>query len=441
MGSYYDTIPNFRYWDVNAWKDYLKEYVVPIHETTAILLELRDELLPYVGKSLKAVKDNDERLLPFFVGGINENGDYKERSLEKLIKLMFGIYVEPREFVSIMKSVGEEGFETIIINDEEEENVCFLRLIKTLKILTEEILENVGVNITEFEIRNRERIEKIINNPREILELLKQLYGAIVKFNAHTNPYTFFIMSTSGVHWRYLREAYPKLSENFENIGEFLGLKELFVPDTRSGKIKREYTIWGHAPEGIADSLYKMQITLWLFFDFSKQSMFIETEESKKLRHYISTTSLKPREAYLLLTSTKNPKIEPPIIREILSYVVPEPENLLEHYKKNTQEALLQMKTNVPKGLERLGMYDVKYIIDVEGIKVVRYQNEYSPNYYKHVDEKPNVSLIELLDWLGPRLFLNVDKIIPTHLHLFYYPNFLNNFHELYTELMGGVVQ
>ncbi len=73
MERYYDTIPNFRYWDVEAWKDYLKKYVVPIYETTATLLELRDELSPYVGKSLKAVKDNNERLLPFFVGGIDEN--------------------------------------------------------------------------------------------------------------------------------------------------------------------------------------------------------------------------------------------------------------------------------------------------------------------------------------------------------------------------------
>ncbi|WP_461864293.1 hypothetical protein [Thermococcus sp.] len=64
MEGYYDTIPNFHYWDVEAWKDYLKKYVVPIYETTATLLELRDELSPYVGKSLKAVKDNDERLLP-----------------------------------------------------------------------------------------------------------------------------------------------------------------------------------------------------------------------------------------------------------------------------------------------------------------------------------------------------------------------------------------
>jgi len=205
MESYYDTIPNFRYWDVEAWKDYLREYVVPIYKSTAILLELRDELLPYAGKSLKVVKDNDERLLPFFVGGIDENGNYKKRSLARLIRLMFGIYVEPREFSSAVKEAGEKGLKAVRIKSKDEKEISFLRMIKGLKESSDTILQKAKI-----ETQHLPKVGELLQDPDKLLDILKDLYKACVSFSVNHNYYTFFVISTASIHWKYLIAAYTK---------------------------------------------------------------------------------------------------------------------------------------------------------------------------------------------------------------------------------------
>ncbi len=379
MESYYDTIPNFRYWDVEAWKGYIEEYVAPIYKNTAILLELRDELLPYVGKSLKAVKDNDERLLPFFVGGIDEDGNYRERSLARLIKLMLGIYVEPKEFSSAVREAGEKGLKAVKINSKE---VSFLRMIKRLNEFSEKILRESGI-----EIQNHYKVEEIIQDPNKLLDVLKDLYRACVSFSANHNYYTFFVISTASIHWKYLITAYPKLKENFEELRDFLGLEPIFVPDTESEEIKKSYTIWGHKIDGIAHNLYRIQIGLWLFFDVSEDT---------------------------ILTRNTNMVIYPPQVKEVFAYVISEIENLRQEYVSLAERYLSQCTIPSISGLEKLGMYEVEYYLRIKDIFILEYWNTYSPNYYKHIHEHAKCPLPEFLDVFGPRLFLGLSRIIPT---------------------------
>jgi len=386
MESYYDTIPNFRYWDIEAWKNYLKEYIAPIYKTTATLLELRDELLPYVGKSLKAVKDNDEKLLPFFVGGIDENGNYKERSLAKLIKLMFGIYVEPREFASIIKSVGEEGLKDIKMKAKEEREVSFLRMIKELNKFSDEVLQKA-----EIEVQHTLGIGSILQNPDKLLDILKEFYKACVSFSANHNYYTFFIISTANIHWKYLVTAYPKLKENFEKLKDFLGLEPIFVPNVGSDELKKNYTIWGHEKEGITRGIHKMQVKIWEVFP----------------------------------------------AKDVFEYAISEPENLKGEYKNLVEMAL----RDVEEYKENLDIGDTEfnpreeYWLKINGLFIEKWpkirtivdyfvalENNLSPSYFRRTYErpyedemsKPKIPLTEFLDGVAPLLFLGLARIQTT---------------------------
>jgi hypothetical protein len=208
MESYYDSIPEFQYWDISSWKSYLEDIVQPIYKSTQVMLKLKSKIAQYVEKSLKFVKTSEDKLLPFFVGGIDKDGNYKERSLAKLIKLMFGVYIDPKRFVDIVSILGEEGLKDVKVN--KVESTAFLKLVQYLNKFSSEILRNAGIK-TEVS-----KVDEIVQDPNKLLDILKEFYKACIHFSSNHNYYTFFVVSTASIHWKYLVTAYPKLENHFE---------------------------------------------------------------------------------------------------------------------------------------------------------------------------------------------------------------------------------
>jgi len=387
MESYYDSIPEFQYWDISSWKSYLEDIVQPIYKSTQVMLKLKSKIAQYVEKSLKFVKTSEDKLLPFFVGGIDKDGNYKERSLAKLIKLMFGVYIDPKRFVDIVSILGEEGLKDVKVN--KVESTAFLKLVQYLNKFSSEILRNAGIK-TEVS-----KVDEIVQDPNKLLDILKEFYKACIHFSSNHNYYTFFVVSTASIHWKYLVTAYPKLENHFEKVREFLGLEPIFVPEIGNDEIKRDYTIWGHKRGGLADNLYRMQVCLWQSFNFSENVCYLWDA------------------------------IYPQQIKEIFSYVVPEVEDIKREYSAIVEECL---PADTPKsvidwgkvGLEGLGTHEVEYYLKVEGVIITEYWNTYSPTYWKHIHRRTSCPLTDFLDTAGPRLFLGLARIFPSD-----YPNVL----------------
>ncbi|AMM54471.1 hypothetical protein [Pyrococcus kukulkanii] len=377
--GYYEEIPGFEYWNVEAWKKYIRDYIGPIYSTTKTLLKLKDYLERYVGKSLKAVKEDDERVLKFFVGGIDESGNYTERSLAKLIRLMYGIYVEPTEFVSAVEAVGEEGLEGVEVLKEKEES-GFLKLIEKLNDLSSGVLEKSG---TKVEVTPT---GEILTSPNKLLDVLKELYEASVSFSVPYNPYTFFILTTNDAHWRALKSMYTKLPEVFEKLSDLLGLEPIFIPPVDSEKLRKEYTIWSHKIGGIANRIYKMQTTLWVYFSFHDYWYFRKVAERTL---------------------------------EVFKFITPSPEDLLITYAKTVKEALkdwqeIEKVPNEFKEAIKPGRIGTNYYILILRGSIIT-KIHYEAGSRNSRDYKGEFSLLRLLDILAPPLLLGNVKIMPTN--------------------------
>ncbi|AEF96093.1 hypothetical protein [Methanotorris igneus] len=386
MKSYYDTIPNFKYWDVEAWKEYIQKYIVPIYENTKYLLELKDELSLYVGKTLETLRENNKDLMPFFVGGIDEEGNYEESSIARLIYLMFGIYIEPKVFI------GEGRLKEAIITSKNEDEWTFLRFLKEMNECSLNIIKKSEIKLSSI------KIDDTIQNPSKILEILNELYKGCVSFNASYNYYTFFIVSAMGVHWKYLISTYPKLNE-YDGIKEFLGFHPMFVPDAED-EFKKDYTIWRYKNEGIASNLFAMQLYLWYLFDFINYDDY----------------------------------------KEIFGYVIEDPKNLREEFRKLVKTTLgcegeitiKNIKIN-PKDVYLVAI-EKEYIIKWPKKEVVdRFYDAFErrwklSHYFRREYEipfeeersKPKILLSDFLDEVAPFLFL---KLAYFSLSMFFLPD------------------
>ncbi|WP_297489771.1 hypothetical protein [Thermococcus sp.] len=394
MCGYYESISGFRYWDVKAWKQYIQQNIAPLYSITTTLLEVRDELAPYTGNSFGVITNSRRELLPFLAGGIKD-GDYSKYSLAKLTRLIYGLYVDPREFSSAVSSLGEEGLSEVVVKAEEKESSVFLRLISGLNRLSGNVLELADIGPSEISIPSS---GEIIKQPEKILDVLKEFYRFSISFSANHNYYTFFIVSTRGTHWKALREGYHKLEENLDEIKEFLGLEEIFIPETGKEDVQRDYTIWSHSRGEIAESIYSMQIGLWGRFNFE-----VETEINKP-------------------------------IEDALRYITKNPEDLAKGHIRLVKDALGDPR-EIHIGNERFYPKD-SYDLKIEGLWITDWPNETlissvsatsaARDVLKREHSKPKLSFIEFLDQLGPYLFTGYGEISrhPKHKeHLKYYGN------------------
>jgi hypothetical protein len=251
--SSYEQIEGFEYWNKEAWKKFVNDYVLPIHTLSSKLLKLREEIISRTeGRKLSNL---DSNLRKFLLGGINEEGDYENNSLALFIKNAFGIYIDPKQYVALAKGgIDPNEYVEVEVSTETE----FVKFLRNISSLSSQIVSKVGLETTEVK-----EVEELIKEPEKILEVLRELYEKLLQVTANYNYYTFFTVSTKNLPFFYLTKAYPKLKEKFDEIREFLGLGVFFSPETEVQEIKEECTIWSHAREGLCDLIFSLNDSIW----------------------------------------------------------------------------------------------------------------------------------------------------------------------------------
>jgi len=245
----------FRYWDLSSWKEYIKKYVGNLHQSSRVLLELHQQLQD-------KIKEVNKGLINLMLGGILPDGTYDKYSSGKLIRRLFGLYIDPHYWVSIssLKDIALDTKIEVLREDSE-----FLEFLKEVNELSEKILRKAEMRPSENS-ETKVNIEEIINTPEKLLDLIEDFLKSIMGFVANYNRYTFFVISINHLPRFLIELLYPKLKSTFNDISSFLGLSiwERFKEECK------ELTLYGFDKESIGGLIYSLNDLIWDKFNEEK---------------------------------------------------------------------------------------------------------------------------------------------------------------------------
>ena len=171
MGVYDDSFEKIRfdYCDVNAWIKWIEEKFLKLYENIQIVLSVRDYLISKMNNIVTEFK-NDENFRKILLGGVDENGNYKENSLAKFYKDTLGIYIKTKDFISTYKQFGEEKAIESLHRIKEVKETPFVVFLNELKNIVRNILTNAGINNIPTINQNSSVVRTIIKNPEKLAE-------------------------------------------------------------------------------------------------------------------------------------------------------------------------------------------------------------------------------------------------------------------------------
>jgi len=343
----YDDLIGFDYTDPDAWGEFAREQLLPLHTSILRVMGLREHLEAEGAHLAKKARD-DLYIRQAILGGVSDSGDYRENSLARVYRELLGIYINPKEWVSLTER-GMDAFEKIGCSFEDTE---YLRFISDLKSRLEALLLRLGISPQEAD--EKEAIGLLQDPDALVREVVGILDGAVA-LTANHCYHTLFTLHTRQIPRKYIVQAYPRLANKLDGVASFLGLEPKFTPEIDDEAVKKDYTVWGHASGKIADALFELNWYVWGFF--------------KKIAYSTSPT------------------------KDVLSTLGFEAKNLAEVYYEGADSALKAIGWRCPKYL--CGEYAIgftHYYCDVNGVMCSKGGESFS--------------LLDLLDDLSPALFL-----------------------------------
>ncbi|MEM4601792.1 MAG: hypothetical protein QW808_02720 [Desulfurococcaceae archaeon] len=363
--SSYDKIPGFEYWNIDAWLNFIKSYVLPLHISISKLLKLREFILTAVGTSGEVTLSEVERerndILPFLLGGIKEDGTYKDNSLANFTRLAFGIYVDPKAWAALEMEEGLKASDYVVV---EVRNTQFMKFLSELERTILRILGIAGVEPKEV---LESEIAEVVQKPGEELpKIMGSLYGECLQVSANYNYYTFFALSTRAILFKLMEKAYPKLASNLNSLRNFLGLKKIFEPKINESEKREKYSIWSHLENSLCDCLYNLNQLIWKYF----------ADES---------------------------------VKKVLSFVSPSVKDLRQEFVQKARQKLEEIGQQFPDCIFKLtSSYKKTYTIS--GLMVIKEEEIIS--YRNREKGECNISLFKLLDDLSLALFFDLITLV-----------------------------
>lgn len=375
----YDEIINFNYLNLDDWKNYAKKYIIPLFQISDVFLKLRNSLEGRLKNNAKEEFNSNENIREILLGGVSEQGNYESNSLARIYKRSLGIKI-PRYDWIYYKRLGLEPFDQGVkceFND-----TVFLFFVEKIKIISSEILRLLSIQ----ESQPNDDLTNILGTPERILDFIKDFYVSILNFSANYNQQTFFVINTYCSLKFYLIKAYPKLEGSFHLIKEFLGLEEKVAFSIDTDENGKDYTIWGHSEEGLADKIYELQQLLEEFFNFTTSSIDIPEQEKFYSRDKFN---------YLI------------------ELVIQNPVNLRKEYYNRVKESIdLSSELNFPPFSVSIQGYDKELQLVVRKNKIIKITNGYSPRTrYAFSLWRTKIILTEFLEKVAPYLFLAIATL------------------------------
>ncbi len=216
--------------------DFVNNYILPLKKISYKLVSygnyLRTELS---GQSIVSINDNLKKLV---LGGINQS-EVLQNSLSEFYKKYFGIgltkndinrYINSNGNFEIQKSIKiSSDINGLDIDDISKRDISMFYIIKNIGndcniIITKANLKGININYND-EILNDEFYLGLVNDPNNVLALIKDFYNASLKILPTYNEYARFLRSITDIPKDYIFNAYKDLKNNLSSLSVSLDLK------------------------------------------------------------------------------------------------------------------------------------------------------------------------------------------------------------------------
>lgn len=378
---------DFDYTDELIWGSYFNTQIQKFIEKAHVLDEFHQELirkcdgLPF--DELQEEWDYSSVLL----GGVNKKGEYRERSLAKLYKELFGFQFEDLKEV-IEKQRQDISPSTKVVVGE----TPFTNFVSGASDKAGSVLHQAHENdiIYEPDVETDYDFYDLLSDQENLSQLLRDFVYQLQDILPNYNEKSLFIWTLDKTPHRYLSVAYPKLKDekSWEELNDTFGLEKVFVPniDENGNEVverEQQYTVYDYREGSLSDTLNELYRLVWDAFDGG--------------------------------------------VRESLRLVFPEIPNFKQEFIEEAHDKLNQIGWNNPNRLTfelseeeslRLVGNDNKYssnqgnneraVYQISGITLSQcdYAGYSTNGNLRKRSEECNLSLLRVLDQLSPGLFL-----------------------------------
>lgn len=269
---------NFDYTEERRWSGYFDNNIRDLVERAKTIQEFRKELvrkcdgMPF--DELQEQWDYSQVLL----GGVDENGEYKERSLAKIYKELLGLQFEDLTEVVEKQRQDISPSTKVEVNETQFSNFVDDVLESAETVLSQaekdDIIYGSGAE-AEY------NFHEILSDQEKFSRLVSDFLYSLQKILPNFSSRALFIWTLPKTTKRYLSVAYPKLKdqESWDWLDELLGLEQVFVPDIdETGENIEEqeqrYTIYDYREGSLGHNLISLYRKVWVEFDGQTRESF-----------------------------------------------------------------------------------------------------------------------------------------------------------------------
>lgn len=261
----------FDYTDENQWRNYFRIQVQNFAEKAKALYEFRQELIqkcdgiPF--NELQEQWDYSQVLL----GGVNENGEYQERSLANVYKELFGLRIKNVAEVIEKQRQGVTPSTQVVV-----ENTAFVTFVSDALELAETVLQKVHKEniIRDRDIEAEYDFYELLSDQQNLSQLLSDFLRQVQEILPNYNEKAVFIWTLDKNINRYLSVAYPKIKDrdSWGWLEDTFGIKPEYTPNfEETGDAvedrKRQYTVYTYQNNSLGDTLVQLYQHIWEGFD------------------------------------------------------------------------------------------------------------------------------------------------------------------------------
>ncbi|SMD31422.1 hypothetical protein [Picrophilus oshimae] len=245
--------------------DFVNNYILPLKKISYKLVSygnyLRRELS---GESIVSINDNLKKLV---LGGINQSG-VLQNSLSEFYKKYFGIgltkndinrYINSNGNFEIQKNIKiSSDINGLDIDDPYKKYISMFYIIKNIDsdcniIITKASSKGFNLNYMDENLNDNFYLG-LVNNPNNVLALIKDFYNASLKILPTYNGYSMFLRSITNIPKDYAFEAYKGLKNNLNSLSGILDLEIKPIINLNIEYIEFIFT----QKDGLSDNILKL---------------------------------------------------------------------------------------------------------------------------------------------------------------------------------------